>query len=193
VMRRFVFAVALLAAVSAFAQEPPKSAAASYFANLSLVDQDGRRIDLYNDLMKGKTVVINSFFASCTGSCPVMGRAFLHAQGELGPRLGSEVNLISITVDPANDTSAALHEYAKKMNAKHGWYFLTGSPAEVEAALKKIGQYTATREDHMNLMVAGNDRTGLWKKVFALAKPKDVYDVILTVANDRGETPAGTH
>src|SRR4051812_15438963 len=137
VMRRFVFAVVLLAAVSVFAQEPPKSPAASYFANISLVDQDGHRVNLYDDLMKGKTVVINSFFASCTGSCPVMGRAFMHAQQELGPRLGAEVNLISITVDPANDTPAVLHEYAKKMNAKRGWYFLTGSPAEVETALRK--------------------------------------------------------
>lgn len=183
-MRRLII-IALLVASSAFAQEPPKaSGAASYFANISLVDQNGRRVDLYNDLMKGKTVVINSFFASCTGSCPVMARAFLHAQQQLGDRLGNDVTLVSITVDPANDTPAALKDYAKRMNAKPGWYFLTGTSDEVEKALRKIGQYTETRETHMNVIVAGNDRTGLWKKAFALAKPQDIYTVIASVADD---------
>lgn len=188
-MRHLALVWMLFVAAAAFAQEPAKPRGASYFANLSLVDQDGHRVDLYNDLMRGRTVVINSFFASCTGSCPVMARAFLYAQEAFGDRIGKDVVLVSITVDPTNDTPAALKEYAKRMKAKHGWYFLTGTSAEVEAALRKIGQFTATREEHMNVIVAGNERTGLWKKALALAKPKDIYDVLASVANDRGEVP----
>src|SRR5207237_3544900 len=168
-MRRISIAFALLVVASAaFAQAPAKRPAASYFANISLVDQDGRRVDLYNDLMKGKTVAINSFFTSCSGSCPVMARAFLHAQEALGNRLGDDVMLISMIVDPKNDTPAALKAYAQRMKAKRGWYFLTGSSEEVDAALRKIGQYTATREEPLNVIIVGNDRTALCKKRMAL-------------------------
>jgi len=183
-MRCIAIAIALLVASSAFAQAPEKNPAASYFANISLVDQDGRRVDLYNDLMKGKTVAINSFFTSCSGSCPVMARAFLHAQEALGNRLGDDVILVSITVDPTNDTPAALKGYAQRMKAKRGWYFLTGTSDEVDAALRKIGQYTATREEHVNVIVVGNDRTGLWKKLMALAKPNEILTSIMSVADD---------
>ena len=183
-MRKFIVIAALMlaAALPAVAQG---NGAGHYFANLALVDQDGRRLDLYNDLMKGKTVVINTFFASCTGSCPVMGKTFQLIQDRLGDAVGRDVNLISITVDPATDTPAALKAYAKRMNARPGWYFLTGSPDEVSAALKKLGQYVDSRETHVNIFLVGNDRTGLWKKVFGLAKPADIYTSVESVVNDK--------
>jgi len=185
-MKPLVLAAALLAAVSAFAQESAQSPAAHYFANLPLIDQNGHRVDLYNDLMKGKTVVINTFFATCQGSCPVMAKTFQQIQDRIGDRLGRDVVLISITVDPKTDTPAALKSYAEKMQAKPGWSFLTGTPEQIDAALRKLGQAVDTRESHMNIIIVGNDRTGLWKKVFGLAKPGDVYDVVATVMNDRG-------
>jgi protein SCO1/2 len=172
----------LLITVSAFAQQP--KAAGTYFANLKLTDQNGRRVDLYNDLMKDKVVIINSFFTSCTGSCPVMSRSFLHVQEQLGERIGRDVFLISITVDPETDTPAALKKYAAEYKAKPGWHFLTGSPSEVEAALKKIGQYVDDRETHQSIILVGNDRTGLWKKLFGLAKPAEIYAGVTSVVDD---------
>lgn len=183
----------LLISASAVAAEPPKAeppkaeqpkAAGSYFANLKLTDQNGRRVDLYNDLMKDKVVIINSFFTSCTGSCPVMSRTFLHVQEQLGDRIGRDVFLISITVDPETDTPAALKKYAAEYKARPGWYFLTGSPAEVEQALKKIGQYVDDRETHQSIILVGNDRTGLWKKLFGLAKPAEIYAGVTSVVDD---------
>lgn len=156
-----------------------------YLANLKLVDQNGRRVDLYDDLIHERIVVINSFFASCTGSCPVMARTFLLLQNKLGDRLGKDVVLISITVDPTNDTPEKLKEYAKRVGAKRGWYFLTGTPEEVDAALRKIGQHTDAREAHMNIVIAGNDRTGLWKKVLAIAPSEEVWKVVASVVEDR--------
>ncbi|HYI12330.1 MAG TPA: SCO family protein [Thermoanaerobaculia bacterium] len=184
-MRRVLFVVLLAATLAVSAQEPQEKAAGSYFANLKLVDQDGRRVDLYNDLMKNKVVVINSFFASCTGSCPVMSKTFQHVQEQLGDRVGRDVWLISITVDPATDTPEALKKYAEQWKARPGWRFLTGSEDEVAAALKKIGQYVDDRESHKNLILVGNDRTGLWKKLFGLAKPAEIQASVESVVNDR--------
>jgi protein SCO1/2 len=176
--------VLALFALSSFAADRP---AAKYFGGITLVDQNGRTVDLYKDLMADHTVVINSFFASCAGSCPVMAHTLAAMQSRFGDRLGKELVIISITVDPANDTPERLREYAKKAGAKNGWYFLTGSKEQVDFALRKLGQATATREDHMNIFVVGNDRTGLWKKGLGLAKADDVAELVRSVLDDRGE------
>jgi protein SCO1/2 len=186
-MKRLLVVVLLLfAAGAALAQEKLENGAAHYFANLKLTDQDGRRVDLYEDLMKGKVVAINSFFTSCPGSCPVMSKTFQHVQDKLGDRIGRDVFLVSITVDSPTDTQAVLKKYAADWKARPGWTFLTGSKAEVSAALKKLGLYVEDRETHQNLILVGNDRTGLWKKVFGLAKTDDIAASIESVINDRG-------
>lgn len=173
--------VLLLSAVPAIASE----GAAKYFANVALVDQDGKPTDLYS-LMRDRTIVMNTFFATCTGSCPVMARSLAAVQDRYADRLGKDLVIVSITVDPANDTPAKLKAYAKSVSAKRGWYFLTGTKEQVEVALKRIGQYADTRDAHMNVIVAGNDRTGLWKKAFGLAKPQEIVDIVGSVLDDRG-------
>lgn len=180
----FLFFVLVLSTSTVFAGD-------HYLANLSLVDQNGKRVDLYDDLIKNHTVVINSFFASCTGSCPVMARTFLHLQNKLGDRVGKDVTLVSITVDPEIDTPEKLKAYAEKMGAKKGWHFLTGTRAEVDAALGKIGQYTENREAHKNIIIAGNDRTGLWKKALAIAPSEEIWKVVSSVVDDPGKSSAG--
>lgn len=167
------------------------SAGDHYLARLSLVDQNGRRVDLYEDLIWNHTIVLNSFFASCTGSCPVMGRTFLHLQKKLGDRVGADVILVSITVDPETDTPEKLKAYAERIGAKRGWYFLTGTRAEVDAALRKLGQYAENREEHKNIIIAGNDRTGLWKKALAIAPSEEIWKVVASVVDDPGATSTG--
>jgi len=157
-----------------------------YFGDIPLVDQSGKTQRLYSDLLAGKSVVIDMMFTSCTGVCQVMSRTFAHVQDWLGDRLGRDVNLISISVDPENDTPAKLAEYAARFKARPGWYFLTGSKENVEEALQKLGQKTGSREDHQNLFLIGNDRTGLWKKAFGLAKPEEIVPIVDSVVNDRG-------
>ena len=159
-------------------------ASSKYFADLPLVDQDGHATDLYS-LMKGRTIVMHSFFANCTGSCPVMTRTITAIQERFADRLGKDLVLVSLTVDPKNDTPAKLKSYANGANATPGRYFLTGTKEQVDAALKRIGQYAETPEQHTNVIVVGNDRTGLWKKAFGLAKPEEVVEVVRGVLEDR--------
>ncbi len=177
--------VVLLGALPLLAADSPS---AKYFANLALVDQDGNATDLYA-LMKGRTIVINSFFASCTGSCPVMTGTFNAIQERFADRLGKDLVLVSITVDPKNDTSAKLKSYASGAKAVAGRYFLTGSKGQVDAALKRIGQYAESPEQHKNVMIVGNEKTGLWKKAFGLAKPEEIVEIVRSVLDDDGTTP----
>ncbi len=188
-MKKVAIALAVLVALVALpmaAADAGAPAAQHYFDGIVLTDQNGRTVNLYDDLMAGKTVVINSFFASCHGSCPLMSGNFAAIQKAFPDRMGKELVLVSITVDPQTDTPEKLREYARNMKAQPGWYFLTGAPENVERALRKLGQFVADKNDHQNIFLIGNLKTGLWKKAFGLSKADDLVKVVDSVLNDRG-------
>jgi protein SCO1/2 len=160
------------------------SAAANYFTNTVLVDQDGIDRRFYSDLIEGKVAIVNVMFTTCENSCPVMEANFERIEKWLGPRLGESVRLISISIDPETDTPARLKAYAKRFNAKPGWYFLSGRRDNVELILRKLGLYVEQKQDHLNLFLIGNDRTGLWKKALGISDPDKLIQVVSTVLHD---------
>jgi len=166
-------------------QAADQTPAHKYFTDVELINQNGEKMRFYTDLLKGKVVIIDSFFATCQGSCLPMNRNLEKIQEALGDHVGKDVNIISISVDPTVDTPAALKEYAKKLHARPGWYFLTGEKQNVEFALTKLGQYVNDKSDHLNIFIIGNERTGLWKKAFGLAHSDDLIKVVESVLNDQ--------
>lgn len=165
-----------------------QSAAHKYFTDVVLINQNGEKMRFYSDLLQGKVVIINSFFGTCQGSCLPMNRNLEKVQAALGDRVGKEVRIISISVDPTVDTPASLKEYSKKLHAKPGWYFLTGDKQNVDFALNKIGHFVPDKQDHLNIFIIGNESTGLWKKAFGLAQSDELVKVVESVLNDQ---PAG--
>ncbi|HEV2986795.1 MAG TPA: SCO family protein [Candidatus Angelobacter sp.] len=164
----------------------PVSAAQKYFTDTLLMDQDGKQLRFYSDLLKGKVVVINSFFTTCKDSCPIMAATLARIQEKIGDRLGKSVYLISITVDPEVDTPAKLKEFAEHIKAKPGWEFVTGSKENLDLVLRKIGQYAENRDSHTSLFIIGNEPTGLWKKSLGTAKSDDIISIVESVMNDPG-------
>ena len=171
--------------IQVHAQESAPSDAQKYFTDTVLINQDGEKMRFYSDLIKGKTVIIDSFFATCQGSCLPMNRNLEKVQEALGDRLGKDAYILSISVDPTVDTPPLLKAYSKKLNARPGWYFLTGDKASVDFVLKKLGQFVDNKQDHLNIFIIGNDRTGLWKKAFGLAKSEDIVKVVESVVDDK--------
>ena len=167
---------------SATAQGSP---AQSYFTDIELVNQDGKPMRLYSDLMKDHVVIINAFFTTCTSICPPMTANLSKVQNWLGDRLGKEVQMLSISVDPLTDTPPRLKDYAQKFGARPGWYFLSGKKENVDFALRKLGQFVEEKNDHTSIIIIGNLRTGLWKKAFGLAKPDELIKVVESVLNDK--------
>ena len=165
--------------------QPDESPAHKYFTDTLLVNQNGEKMRFYTDLLQGKVVIINSFFATCQGSCLPMNRNLEKVQEALGDRLGKDVNIISLSVDPAVDSPPALKAYAKKLNARRGWYFLTGDKQNVDFVLQKLGQFVDNKQDHLNIFIIGNERTGLWKKAFGLAPSAELVKVVDSVINDQ--------
>jgi protein SCO1/2 len=169
---------------------PPKeepTAAAKWFTDVELLDQDGKTVRFYTDVLKGKAVVVNAFFTTCTSVCPPMNRNMEKIQEAFGDRVGRDVFLVSITVDPATDTPARLKEYAAKFHARPGWMFLTGKKENVDWALYKLGQYVEAKDDHKTVFIIGNEATGLWKKAFGMAKADELVAIVNSVVEDKGK------
>lgn len=179
-----VASLAVLVAAEGGADKASQEARA-YFTDVVLVNQHGKPMRLYSDLLRGKVVIISTFFTSCEGVCPVSQTNLKKIQDWLGRRLGDEVHILSLSVDPVNDTPARLAEFASRYKAREGWHFLSGDPENVRFALRKLGQFVSDRESHQSVFIIGNEPTRLWKKAFGLSKPEELIPVVDSVLNDK--------
>src|SRR5688500_12268140 len=100
--------------------------------DVELLDQNGKKVHFYTDLVKGQTVVINFIFTTCTTICPPLGATFARVQKELGDRAGRDVSFISISVDPATDTPERLKAGGSKIQAGDGKTFVTGTEPDLD-------------------------------------------------------------
>jgi cytochrome oxidase Cu insertion factor (SCO1/SenC/PrrC family) len=163
-------------------ESPSAAAAAKYFPNSELLTQDGVKVHFYDDLLKGKTVLINFMFTTCAGVCSPMTANLARVQKHLGERLGRDIVILSITVDPVADTPPVLKAYAEKFGARPGWYFLTGSKANVDSVLSKLGGYVEDKNQHSSVLIVGNVASGGWRKVLAIGDAEAIANVALDPA-----------
>ncbi len=145
-----------------------------------LLDQNGRKIHFYTDLVKGQTVVINFIFTTCTTICPPLGATFARLQKELGDKAG--VRFISVSVDPATDTPERLKAWGAKFHAGDSWTFVTGDKPQVDELLRALGASSARREDHSPTVLIGNDAHGVWTRTYGLANTSKLVQIINNVA-----------
>jgi cytochrome oxidase Cu insertion factor (SCO1/SenC/PrrC family) len=146
--------------------------------DISVYDQTGQRRNFYTDLVKGRTVAINFIFTTCTTICPPLTATFRKVQQELGPRVGQDVQLLSISVDPTTDTPERLKSFAEKFKAGPGWTFVTGSKPEIDQLLAALGAAVADKNDHTPMILVGNDASGTWTRTYGLASPSTLVKVI---------------
>jgi protein SCO1 len=111
------------------------------FLNVPLTTHEGREVRFYDDLIRGKTVLLNMFYTVCTAEaiCPLGTANLVAFQEILGPRVGRDVFMYSITLDPVNDTPQVLRSYAKAFGVKPGWEFLTGAKEDIERLRRNLG------------------------------------------------------
>ena len=160
-----------------------------YFSNVALLTQDGRRVRLYDDLLKGRTVLINFFYANCRdGLCPVTTQNLVELQQRLGPRCGRDVFMYSFTLAPREDTPERLRHYRDMHEVGPGWTFLTGSPADLERCRQRFGfvdpdpELDRTRTQHTNVVLLGNEPHQRWMASPALTSPAFLEEQLDRVA-----------
>jgi protein SCO1/2 len=158
-------------------------------SDVTVYNQDGERLHFYSDLIKGKVVAINFIFTSCTYICPMQGAAFSKLQAALGDRLGRDVHLISVSIDPATDTSERLKAWGQRFGAKPGWTFVTGERSEIDKLLESLTGSAGGRGEHSPIVLIGNDE-GAWIRAYGLAEPERYIDLFEKIREGSKQIPA---
>jgi len=179
-MRRSLAAAAALTAALACtpAHTQNNRWGAGYFPNLPVVTQDGKTLKFYDDVIKGRRVLISFIYTNCPDICPLTTARIAQLEDKLGDEVGRDIFFISLTVDPVRDTPARLKEFADAFGAGHGWLFLTGDPADMREIKEKLGDKSRTLDAHRNEIVLGNDATGQWMRNSVFGDLDElVYDI----------------
>ena len=165
--------------------EPGTPWGGDYFPNTLLTNQDGRQMRFFDDMIKGKVVVINFIFTSCSDSCPLETARLRQVQKLLGERVGKDIFFYSISIDPLSDTPQVLKAYAQRFKAGPGWQFLTGEFDAVTELRHKLGLFiegvdNGRTKDHNLSLIIGNQQTGRWMKASPFEKPWILADQLAT-------------
>jgi len=153
--------------------------------DLEMLDQDGRKIHFRSDVVGDRIVVIDSFFTTCGLICPILSAIFADLQEQLGDRLGKEVALVSISVDPNTDIPPRLKEFAGTWEAKPGWVFLTGQKGSVDRVLEGLGLYSADFAAHPAAFLVGDGKSGQWTRFYGFASPEQILGKVNELSDDR--------
>ena len=170
-------------------------ARAPTWPNVPLVTHDGQAVTFYDDLIRGKVVAINMMYADCEGICPLATSNLVRVQALLGARVGRDVFLYSLTLQPELDTPQRLQEYAAMHGVQPGWLFLTGARADIEHLRYRLGFFDVNpvvdgdKATHTGMVRIGNDGYDRWTSSSALAKPEQIVATINHV--DRALRQAG--
>ncbi|HEY0666479.1 MAG TPA: SCO family protein [Gallionella sp.] len=152
-----------------------QSSAASYdIPDVRLVDAGGMTISLREVLDGNEPVLLNFIFTSCTAVCPVMSATFSQVQEQLGDEAGG-VRMVSISIDPENDTPARLREYASRFGAGPQWRMLTGSTEDSIAVQRAFGAFRGDKMNHepaTYLHTGGPEKS--WVRLDGLTSASDI-------------------
>jgi protein SCO1 len=147
-----------------------------YFPDVPLVSHEGKRVRFYSDLLEGRIVVLNSMYADCTASCPLITANLARVQKILDR---NDVFFYSLTIKPLEDTPQKLHDYAKMHDIKRNWLFLTGKPDDLELLRVRLGWSDPNPEKdgkdkalHSGMCRYGNEPLSQWSSVQGSADPE---------------------
>ncbi len=137
-----------------------------------LVNQDGAKVHLRRLLETDKPVIMDFIFGTCTTICPVLSVSYVNLQRKLGPDT-KNVHLVSISIDPENDTPEVMKTYLKKYRAKPGWDFLTGTRHDIDQVMLAFAAYVPDKMSHMPLTFIRSPKDGQWIRLFGIMSTAD--------------------
>ena len=179
---------ALMGRVAAAATVARKSVIGSRIPDVEVVTQDGKKVHFYDDLVRGKVVLINFFFADCGDLCPPTTANLLQMQDLLGDRLGKDIFMYSLTLEPEHDSPQVLKHYVEKYGVKPGWTFLTGAPETMEMLRRTLGfihpdpAADAVRLNHTGILLYGNDSLNRWSGCSASTEASEIVRLVSWLA-----------
>lgn len=141
--------------------------------NVTLVRDDGNSVSLPAELNDGRPVVLNFIYTSCTTICPMSSQVFEQFQEELGSE-HEPVHLVSISIDPEQDTPARLRAYAEQFHAAHGWDHYSGTVAAALTVQRAFNAYRGDKMSHLPLTLLRAAPGQPWVRFDGFARADDL-------------------
>jgi protein SCO1/2 len=142
-----------------------------------LLNQDGERVRFKTLMESDKPVIVDFIYATCTTICPVLSAGFSSMQRKLGPD-SRDVHLVSITIDPENDTPKIMKEYLERYGAKPGWDFLTGSRRDIDRVTEAFDAFFGSKMEHLPLNFIRTSPGGKWVRLYGLLSSRDFLEEV---------------
>jgi protein SCO1/2 len=154
--------------------------------NVQVTNQEGRKYHFYNDLVKDKIVMINFFYANCTGICPRMTSNLLKIQKSLAEHMGKSMFIYSISLKPEQDSPKNLKDYAGMHGIKpgSGWMLLNAQRADMETLRERLGfkdsdpALDADVDQHTGILRFGTDIYDHWSGYPLLGKAETIAEMV---------------
>jgi protein SCO1 len=143
--------------------------------DLTLVRADGKPVSLARELDDDRPTLVNFIYTTCTTVCPVMTQTFAEVQKRLGAE-ASKIKMVSISIDPEEDTPARLTEYAKRYGAGPQWSFFTGTSEASVSAQRVFGAYRGDKMNHSPATFYRSARSEDWVRLDGFVTPTAVLD-----------------
>jgi protein SCO1 len=136
--------------------------------DVALVRDDGKQVQLSSEMNDGRPVVLTFIYTTCTTVCPLTSRVLSELQGKLGAARDS-VHLMSISIDPEQDTPARLREYAQGYGAGPEWQHYTGTLASSVAAQRAFAVYRGDKMSHVPVTLVRTGHDSQWVRIDGFA------------------------
>ena len=140
-----------------------------------LVNQNGAKVPFKSFLETDKPVMLDFIYGTCTTICPVLSASFVNLQQKLGADV-QKVRLVSISIDPENDTPKVMKNYLKQYRAKPGWDFFTGSRADIDQVMRAFSAYIPNKMSHFPLTLIRSPKDGRWTRINGLMSSSELMD-----------------
>ena len=136
-------------------------------------------------LIGNKGIILQLFYTRCTGVCPGTTAMLKTVAKQLGPRIGKDIVVLSLSLDAERETLADLKRFAEKHRLPTGWYTASCSKADLETLLRQLRlSVTASKGSdgtikHASQIVYGSNVSGRWRMINAeLPKPELIRDMV---------------
>jgi protein SCO1/2 len=169
------------------AENDQDESAREYFTDLEVIDQNGKRMRFFSDVLKDRVVVINVIFTNCQDACPLVTQKLMRTKEQLVPAIKNDVWFVSISTDPERDDPAALKKFAQAQRVdEHNWLFLTGTKQNIDTILKKLRSYNPEISAHSTGLIAGTTRERHeWIPVSPAVQPNGIAAILRGLAEAR--------
>jgi len=138
-----------------------------------LTNQDNEKVPLRSLLLGEEQVVVDFIYASCTTICPILSATYANLQSKLGPD-NKNIRLVSITIDPENDSPAVMKKHLERYQARPGWTFLTGSHTDINTVMAAFDAYFPDKMTHQPLNFIRTAEEGKWIRINGMIGGRDL-------------------